>query len=644
VKAALFAKRLAPLLLLLGAGTAPAQRTGGPPAAPPASPGPTANSFPNGMQPVLGSGLASLVVTVTDEAGMPLTEQAYVKLTSEITETQAWGTTHKKSEAQFDSLAPGDYQIEASAAGYETVRQKTYVMTGNQVYYVLIRLKGGADTSVIKPGQILAPKARKEAEKGLAALKSNHLDEARKHLESAVNLAPTNADVNFLLGFVWEQSKNPVKAEGYFVKATSCDQQNVRALTALGELRAKKGDYAGAIEPLEKALSVDKNHWRAHWILSNAYLHQQQYQKASDEAELAISTGKGGASGARVIEGQALVHLGQFDKAIEEFQKFLIEEPKDPAAAAVRELVRQLQSVTVSGQLASTISLPILPTAGPAPASTGVTLTIPRWKPPSIDDEKPVLARGVTCPAQQVIEAAGRRVKQLADDLARFDAIEDIVHQDLDVAGKPVTKETRKFDYQVEIEATRSGVRLREYRNGLSDQGDFPDHIATLGLPGLAFVFHPELRDDFEMTCEGLGDWRGQAAWLIYFRQRPDRASRLQVFQFTDKTHAVDLKGRAWIAAGSWQIFHLEADLMESAPQIQLYGEHQSVDYGPVAFKQKHTELWLPVSADMYLDFRRHRYYRRHSFGSYKLFSVDSNEKISLPKVDQTDPDPKPEQ
>ncbi len=256
------------------------------------------------------------------------------------------------------------------------------------------------------------------------------------------------------------------------------------------------------------------------------------------------------------------------------------------------------------------------------------------------------MAQGAVCPAQQVIEGAGKTVKQLADDLARFDATEDIVHEDLDEFGKPVTKETRKFDYQVEINQFGDGVAVQEYRNGVTDRGDLPGHIATLGLPGLAFVFHPALRTDFEMTCEGLGEWRGQATWLIYFRQRSDRAGRLQVFQFTDETDPVSLKGRAWVAAGTWQIVHLEADLMNAIPKIQLNGEHQSVDYGPVAFKRKHTELWLPSSADMYLDFRRHRYHRRHSFGNYKLFSVDSNQKIDLPKEanEMNDPGSKREQ
>jgi UDP-N-acetylmuramate-alanine ligase len=64
-----------------------------------------------------------------------------------------------------------------------------------------------------------------------------------------------------------------------------------------------------------------------------------------------------------------------------------------------------------------------------------------------------------------------------------------------------------------------------------------------------------------------------------------------------------------------------------------LAGEHQVVEYGPVPFAKKNLQLWLPKSAEIYLDFRRHRYYRRHSFDHYMLFSVNSEEKVKEPKA-----------
>jgi hypothetical protein len=92
------------------------------------------------------------------------------------------------------------------------------------------------------------------------------------------------------------------------------------------------------------------------------------------------------------------------------------------------------------------------------------------------------------------------------------------------------------------------------------------------------------------------------------------------------------LKGRAWISADNFQIIRIEAEMIAPMPKIHLLSEHQIVEYGPIQFQKKNVEMWLPKSADLYFDFRRHRYFRRHSFDHYMLFAVDSAEKQGVPK------------
>jgi len=102
-------------------------------------------------------------------------------------------------------------------------------------------------------------------------------------------------------------------------------------------------------------------------------------------------------------------------------------------------------------------------------------------------------------------------------------------------------------------------------------------------------------------------------------------------YKVGDQLHPVKLKGRAWITADKFQIVRIEAEMISPMPEIQLLSEHQVVEYGPVPFQNKNTSLWLPKSAEIYFDFRRRRYYRRHSFDHYMLFSVDSQEKRKEP-------------
>ena len=98
--------------------------------------------------------------------------------------------------------------------------------------------------------------------------------------------------------------------------------------------------------------------------------------------------------------------------------------------------------------------------------------------------------------------------------------------------------------------------------------------------------------------------------------------------------YPVKLKGRAWISADNFQVVHLESDLVGGVPELRLLLEHVSVDYGPVPFKDRNKELWLPQTAEVHMDFKGHRYRRRHSFSEFYLFAVDVDEKRKEPKVD----------
>lgn len=610
-------------------------------AAPPSNSGPTTNPFETGT-PTFSTPLSSVVVTVADENGLPLGEQALVKLYCDTNNTNTWGTTQKRSEAEFDNVAPGDYEIEASAAGFQSGTQTLTVISAHEVFTVLVRLKldVAGDTPATKPGQLLAPKAQKETEKGLTALKAGNLNDAQKHLENAFKLAPTNADVAFLLGYLYLQRKDKVQAKTYFEKATSFNPQHARALTSLGELYLDDGNYKAATDPLERAVAADPNHWQAHWMLASAYLHQNELEKSAQQAKLAIQTGKGAANNAELVLGDALAGLRKSKEAIEAFQTFLEANPNSSVDTAVRDAIAKLQAppkIEAVSEPASTAlasgSVPNLAAATAPDAS----LSLPTWGPPNVDDEKPVLAAGTKCPSDHVIDMAGRRVKELVDNLSNFDATEDVVHENLDVLGKPIDKETRKYDYIASIsEPQKDVLKVEESRNGLTDKGGFPAGIATKGLPALAFVFHPDRRQDFEMVCEGLGQWDGQATWLVHFRQRPDKPSRELSFDFNNGSVTADLKGRAWISATNYQIVRLEADLVNPLRNIQLLTEHQVVEYKPVQFKKANTVVWLPAEADVYMDFLHQRFHRRHSFSHYMLFSVRTSERIDQPKVPDT--------
>jgi hypothetical protein len=176
------------------------------------------------------------------------------------------------------------------------------------------------------------------------------------------------------------------------------------------------------------------------------------------------------------------------------------------------------------------------------------------------------------------------------------------------------------------------GMDVQEYRDGSVSTQFFPAHVATLGLPMLALVFHSYYRPEFEFKCEGRGEWRGRPAWVVHFRQRDNEMSEMRVYRVNSMSFPVRLKGRAWIDAQNSQILAMEADMIKPVPEIRLVRDHQMIEYGPVEFQKAKTPLWLPKSADWYCNLAGQRYHRRHTFSHFLLFSVEDVQKIEAPK------------
>ena len=264
-----------------------------------------------------------------------------------------------------------------------------------------------------------------------------------------------------------------------------------------------------------------------------------------------------------------------------------------------------------------------------APELGANSLASTAWMPPDVDALKPSVAAGVECPAD-ILEATVNSSKDLVDTIARFSAVEHVVHVDLSPEGTPKTHETREFDYVADITQNAQSLKIEEYREPIAL--DNLGGIKTKGLAALAIAFHPFFHDDFEMHCEGLGNWNGQAAWLVYFRQLENKPGRLRSYVVRGHYYPVLLKGRAWIGADNLQIVHLQTDLLHPIPEIQLMGEHTEVSYGPVEFKTRGADLWLPKSAELYVSFCKHNFHRSESFDNFKLFATNSAYDVKLPK------------
>jgi len=578
-----------------------------------------------------------LIVTVRDEGGATFSGLATVTLQHLDSPVFSTGTT-MGGQTIFDGLGPGEYTIVVSAPGYLTATERVNLTYGSESEQAYIALKRDSSSSTVAAPQgppALSPKLQKELGKAVGALQANRLEEAQKHADEAYRLAPGNPEVNYIRGLLADRQGKVAAAQSSWEKTLSLDPRHGLTLQALATIMARKGDYAAAKGYLERALQVDANSWRAHELMAVVCFRQSNFAEAVSHAERSLELGKNLANGARLPLAESLIQQNQTPPAIEVLRAFLDGRPAKEQAAIANNLIQKLSvpappSPAGSGSNSTTVTetaeLPELPLLKPE---------LPKWIPPNVDEFLPGVEPGIACPLREILDGAADHVREFMKSVDRITATEHLNHQVVNEWGLATREEKRSFNYVVSISELSPGyLSVEEYRNGTTDLSVFPDAIATTGLPAAVLVFHPYYRDDYDMRCEGLGQWKDSRAWQIHFSQKPKKPSRLRGYRaaVNSPLTPIAFKGRAWIQENTHQVVRMETDLQSAMPEIKLLAEHMDIEFGPVTFRSQKENMWLPASADIYFDLRGRRIRRRNTFTNYLLFTVNEKQSISAPK------------
>jgi hypothetical protein len=255
------------------------------------------------------------------------------------------------------------------------------------------------------------------------------------------------------------------------------------------------------------------------------------------------------------------------------------------------------------------------------------------WAPPDLERETASSKSETACALPEVVEGASKRVQALVENMQRFSAKEQAEFEEFDEKGTSRGTKKATFDYVAYIqEVSPQVLNVEEYRNDSVTVQNFPSKLATIGTAAFALIFHPVFLKDFTVTCEGLADWKGRPAWRLYLVQK--RSNNFRGYRLANRYFPVMLKARAWIDTQTFEVLRLETSLREPIEEIPLQLEHVSVEYGNVEFPKQELKLWLPQSADIYMDYRGRRYHHRHAFSSFQLFWVDTQQTIKAPKAE----------
>ena len=543
-------------------------------------------------------------------------------------------------------IPAGDCKVDVAAEGFKKATERITVneTVVTRIQYVFVYLRSESETPGTAVRPVVTPGLLQEMDKSAEAIRKSKVDDARKHLDKALRISPNNPDVLYLDGLLAMNQSNYPTAKQQFQRAVSLYPSHERSLLALGEVEVKLNENEPAAQTMEALLRQDSSSWRAHLIAAAAYAQIQNYSKAQQHAERAMSLSGANSGVAQLLLGQILAAEGNREGARKELQDLVANKPNDPVAAPARQALAGLDKTSAAPE-PSRVGAEMLP------AFSVTSMRV--WAPPDVDAAPPSVSTDVACSDTDVIQQAGLAANRQFQNLERFVATEHIEHEEIAADGQSTHLRTRDFNYMVFVEQDKKDKQLYldEKRDGGTGVDEFPTSLATVGLVGLGIdLFQPGFAKALTFKCEGLGQWRGKAAWVVHFTQKPGERSFLRLWQTKIRTVEVPLKGRVWISTNSFDVLHVETDLRDPMKELELARDHISIDYGPVEFKKSKTELWLPWTAEIFLDLHSRHYHHRHTLSNYALFDVATDNKISAPKNvpvenddnSQTDPNQKP--
>jgi Flp pilus assembly protein TadD len=572
-------------------------------------------------------------INVRDSRGLPLDVPAVVRLRSTVENYDVRSPTREASTAVFTRVMQGEYDIDIECAGYKPTTEHIQVMGfgGDFNTFIYLQREGEQSLSVPPSGISMSPKLQGEIERGLDSMRKHQYDAAHSHFLKATRLSPNSSDAAYLLGTAQLGLQHTDLARTQFETALRLEPTHERALLALGEIQLQSGETTAAITTLEKAFLVNGAGWRTHLLLAIAYAKSQQFSNAETHAQRAAVLAGHRAAYPNYLLGEIQYAQGRESDARATWQHLVAQFPDDPVASRAKQRLNAPAKPPWPPSSANNASIP-----AELPLSAAPSVVIPfaiehPWAPPDVDATEHLLASAAPCQLDDVLARASFRLNSQLANLEKFTATERIEHQQIDRYGNPGPARSRDFSYIIFVHSLPpKSFYLEESRDGSGDISDFPTSLATRGLVGLGVaVLQPLYRDQLSFACEGLTNIRGQAAWQVHFRENDGSDVSIREWRKNGTLYGVPVKGRFWLSAASFDLLRIETDLTAPVATLELSRDHLSVDYGPVSFGKSKTTLWLPWSAEMFMEVHNRRFHHKHFLSDYMLFSVDTNHRIA---------------
>ena len=153
-----------------------------------------------------------IVHTFAEEKPLSLDRSARVDLTNLANHVGGFLVVPGHEAAVFVNTVLGKYVISVTAVGFLSASLEINVLSPLRQEVDIVLHRDPAAVALNEASGLMPPKARKAARRAVSLLKSGDLTNAEKRLKTAYAAAPSNADLNFLLGYLYFQKNDYAQA------------------------------------------------------------------------------------------------------------------------------------------------------------------------------------------------------------------------------------------------------------------------------------------------------------------------------------------------------------------------------------------------------------------------------------------------
>jgi len=237
-----------------------------------------------------------------------------------------------------------------------------------------------------------------------------------------------------------------------------------------------------------------------------------------------------------------------------------------------------------------------------------------------------------------LLQKVGANVAEFFQYFPNTASVEEVRQDVLSSDGRVMKRTRGKYNYLM-LAGKGGSIGLDEYRsdpkgNETTPQGPEGGFMLTTRCLWHLIHFYPGYQADSNFRY--LGTCSKPKAYVVAFAQKPESAREVARVGIWDPDLAHQkilmlIQGIVWIDPDTYQIIRAHTELLAPRNDIGLSRNTTEIECAEEKFEAVSRSFWLPREALVTSVFRNYTYKNRHRYSDYRLFTVETQDKVNPP-------------